>query len=150
LWPGESSGYPSIDESGTAPLQLNSDSPVTIGDTVYVVGNPEGLEGTFSQGIISGIRAQGESEILQITAPISSGSSGGPVLNRNGQVIGVAVGVWKVGQNLNGSAQESVTTRDLMGILIFENSDYTQRDERERLDQSSGVAGIPGLSARNR
>lgn len=72
------------------------------------------------------------------------------MLNRNGQVIGVAVGVWKVGQNLNGSAQESVTTRDLMGILIFENSDYTQRDERERLDQSSGVAGIPGLSARNR
>jgi S1-C subfamily serine protease len=69
-----------------------------IGDTVYVVGNPEGLEGTFSQGIISAFRG---SDYIQITAPISPGSSGGPVMNQRGDVIGVATLFIKEGQNLN-------------------------------------------------
>jgi hypothetical protein len=83
-------------------LQLDDPaSPVAVGDTVYVAGNPEGLEGTFSQGIVSGVRQQGESALMQITAPISPGSSGGPVLNQKGRVVGVAVATFKEGQNLN-------------------------------------------------
>ncbi len=69
-----------------------------IGDTVYVAGNPEGLEGTFSQGIISAFRG---TDYIQITAPISPGSSGGPVMNQRGDVIGVATLFSKEGQNLN-------------------------------------------------
>ncbi|HVS83949.1 MAG TPA: S1C family serine protease [Pyrinomonadaceae bacterium] len=72
--------------------------PVEIGDTVFAVGNPEGLEGTFSQGIVSALRG---TDYIQVTAPISHGSSGGPVLNKYGQVIGVAIGVIEEGQNLN-------------------------------------------------
>ena len=65
------------------------------------MGNPRGLEGTFSQGIISSIRKVETDKILQLTAPISPGSSGGPVLNSKGQVIGVSVATFRGGQNLN-------------------------------------------------
>ncbi len=67
----------------------NSDS-IEIGENVYAVGNPGGLEGTFSQGIISSIRGKNPNKWIQITAAISPGSSGGAVLNSKGEVIGIA------------------------------------------------------------
>lgn len=84
-----------------ASLPLGDSSEVAVGDEVYVVGNPQGLEGTFSQGIVSGVRKVGTDTLFQITAPISPGSSGGPVLNNHGNVIGVAVATLRGGQNLN-------------------------------------------------
>ena len=82
-------------------LTLGNSDTVQVGEPVYAVGNPQGLEGTFSQGIVSSIREVGTDELLQITAPISPGSSGGPVLNGNGRVIGVSVATFEGGQNLN-------------------------------------------------
>lgn len=82
-------------------LKLNADDSAAIGDEVFAVGNPKGLEGTFSQGIVSSIRKTGKFNLLQITASISSGSSGGAVLNDKGEVIGVAVGAIESGQSLN-------------------------------------------------
>ncbi len=82
-------------------LSLGDSSKVAVGDEVYAVGNPQGLEGTFSQGIVSSVRQVGPDTLLQITAPISPRSSGGPVLNGQGKVIGVAVATFKGGQNLN-------------------------------------------------
>src|SRR5262249_5861073 len=61
-----------------AQLPLGDDGQIGVGDTVYAVGNPRGLEGTFSQGIISGFRREASGRLIQITAPISPGSSGGP------------------------------------------------------------------------
>ena len=72
-----------------------------VGEDVYAIGNPQGLEGTFSKGIISSIREFNGHSIIQITAPISPGSSGGPLLNSIGEVIGVAFASFKSGQNLN-------------------------------------------------
>ena len=89
---------------GINPLNLGNSDAVQIGETVYVAGNPLGLEGTFSDGIISGRRdSAGKKERLQMTAPISPGSSGGPVLNRKGEVIGVSTSLYNplFGQNLN-------------------------------------------------
>jgi len=82
-------------------LTLGNSDLVEVGEPVYAVGNPHGLEGTFSQGIVSSVREVGSNRLLQITAPISPGSSGGPVLNQKGQVIGVAVATFSGGQNLN-------------------------------------------------
>ena len=86
-------------------LPLGDSDAVQVGQDVYAVGNPEGLLGTFSPGIISAIRPEGNSlvagKVLQITAPISPGSSGGPVLDSNAKVIGIAVGGHISGQNLN-------------------------------------------------
>lgn len=82
-------------------LSLGNSDTVQVGEPVYAVGNPQGLEGTFSQGIVSSIREVGTDKLLQITAPISPGSSGGPVLNAKGEVIGVSVATFRGGQNLN-------------------------------------------------
>ena len=73
----------------------------SIGEKIYAIGNPKGLAGTISDGIVSGIRDIGNNKLIQITAPISPGSSGGPVVNKNGEVIGVSVASFTAGQNLN-------------------------------------------------
>ena len=90
-----------ISASGTPTLPFGNSDTVQVGESVYAVGNPQGLEGTFSQGIVSSIREVGTDKLLQITAPISPGSSGGPVLNDRGEVIGVSVATFRGGQNLN-------------------------------------------------
>ena len=90
-----------ISVPGAQLISLGDSDTAQIGTPIYAVGNPRGLEGTFSQGIISGIRKVGTDKILQLTAPISPGSSGGPVLNNKGQVIGVSVATFRGGQNLN-------------------------------------------------
>jgi lipopolysaccharide biosynthesis regulator YciM len=82
------------------PLQLALDT-VSPGEQIFAIGNPEGLEKSISQGIISGLRKIRDRDLLQITSPISHGSSGGPILNAKGEVIGVAVGTFDDGQNLN-------------------------------------------------
>jgi hypothetical protein len=87
--------------SSAPALNLGPDAKPSVGDNVFVVGNPLGLEGTFSEGIVSGIRSIESDSILQMTAPISPGSSGGPVMNDSGIVIGVAEATFKNGQNLN-------------------------------------------------
>jgi hypothetical protein len=82
------------------PLSITEVLP-KIGDTVYVNGNPKGLTGTFSSGIVSAIRGESDNTRIQITAPISPGSSGSPVMNAKGEVIGVASSAVLNGQNLN-------------------------------------------------
>ncbi|MGB7203202.1 MAG: serine protease [Pyrinomonadaceae bacterium] len=81
------------------PLMLADPDKLGIGDDIYVGGSPRGLENTFSKGIISGIRAS--EGFLQIDAAISSGSSGGPVVDTSGNVVGVATASLVSGQNLN-------------------------------------------------
>ena len=72
------------------------------GESIVVIGNPYGLEGSVSNGIVSAVREiPGYGKIIQITAPISPGSSGSPVVNMRGQVIGVATLQAAEGQSLN-------------------------------------------------
>lgn len=84
-----------------------------VGDDIYVIGNPLGLEATFSTGIVSAERLWDGVQMLQITAPISSGSSGGPIVNREGQVIGVSTAGMDEGQNLN----FAVPAKHVQGLL---------------------------------
>ena len=72
-----------------------------VGSKIYAIGNPRGLEGTISDGILSGKRDNEGIEYLQITAPINPGNSGGPVLNDKGEAIGVATFTFRNSQNLN-------------------------------------------------
>ena len=86
---------------GAKSLTLSKSLPKQ-GEKVVVVGSPMGLELTVSDGIVSAIRdIPGIAKMLQITAPISPGSSGSPVLNLTGQVVGVVTSYLAEGQNLN-------------------------------------------------
>jgi serine protease Do len=93
----------SVPSGSASPLQLGDDSIIKVGDTVYAIGNPEGYEGTFSVGIISALHKNDDNsnDEIQITAPISSGSSGGPLLDVNGKVIGIVYRGNTQGQNIN-------------------------------------------------
>jgi S1-C subfamily serine protease len=82
-------------------LSYGKSTELKIGEKVYVAGNPRGFEGTFSDGLLSNRFKSDGIANLQITAPISSGSSGGPLLNANGDVVGVVTASIKKGQNMN-------------------------------------------------
>jgi S1-C subfamily serine protease/Tfp pilus assembly protein PilF len=83
------------------PLSLSKTIP-EVGERIIVYGSPLGLENTVSDGIVSAIRDIPDfGKVIQITAPISPGSSGSPVLNMQGEVIGVASYQLIEGQNLN-------------------------------------------------
>jgi hypothetical protein len=82
-------------------LSINKYS-VKEGEPIFVIGNPFGLENSISEGIVSSIRDFTEfGRIIQITAPISAGSSGSPLLNRKGEAIGIIKFTYTEGQNLN-------------------------------------------------
>jgi hypothetical protein len=84
---------------------------VTIGDPealktgarVYAIGNPRGLEQTISDGLLSGVRRSedGSFMALQVTVPISPGSSGGGLFDAYGRLVGITTFQLKEGQNLN-------------------------------------------------
>ena len=93
-----------IDTKNALPtLRLGDSDKVSAGEHVVAIGNPLGvLDYTVSDGLISSVRAVTPLlTVLQISAPISRGSSGGPLFNDVGEVIGVATMVSREGQNLN-------------------------------------------------
>jgi tetratricopeptide (TPR) repeat protein len=83
-------------------LRLADDALPAIGAKVYAVGSPEGLTNTLSEGLVSGVRTlQRGGARIQTSAPISHGSSGGPLLGADGAVLGVTCASIVSGQNLN-------------------------------------------------
>lgn len=87
---------------GVMPLVLGDSDEMKQGDKVFAVGYPLGLSHTMSDGIISSrYEDENGTDMLQITAPISSGNSGGALLNEKGEVVGVVTASYTDGQNLN-------------------------------------------------
>lgn len=100
-------------EADLAVLRLDSSLPgmllpfadsdlLSQGDTIYAVGYPLGLANTISNGIVSARYTDWYGvDLIQITAPISHGNSGGPLLDEHGHVVGVICAYYEGGQNLN-------------------------------------------------
>lgn len=88
-----------INDNSIPPLSLATTERAKIGDEVYVASNPKGLEGSVTKGIVSSVR--GNVGLLQIDAAISSGSSGGAVINGRAEVVGIVKSSLIDGQNLN-------------------------------------------------
>jgi len=86
---------------GLPHVTLGSSRDLAVGDKVVAIGSPQGLENTVSDGILSAVREYKSTRYLQITAPVSAGSSGGPVLNAIGKTVGIATFQFEEGQNLN-------------------------------------------------
>ncbi len=83
-------------------LELGRSSTIRTGERVIAVGSPEGFLNTVSDGLYNGLRELDDGmDWILTTAPISSGSSGGPLLNMDGSVIGITTASIEEGQNLN-------------------------------------------------
>ena len=90
-----------VETGAVKPVTLGNSDEAYVGEPITVISNPGGLEQTVSNGLLSGIRDFNGRKLLQISAPISPGSSGAPVFNERGEVIGVVVAYLPFGQNLN-------------------------------------------------
>ncbi len=82
-------------------LELSTTTAIRPGMQVYAFGSPYGLEGTITPGLASAYRELEGKTYIQISAPISPGSSGGPVTDGRGMVIGVTVAALEVAQSIN-------------------------------------------------
>jgi putative serine protease PepD len=81
----------SVPASTLHPLTLGSSASVKVGDSVYAIGSPFGLSGSLTEGIVSNLNQNGPtgSRLIQTDAAINPGNSGGPLVNAQGQVIGI-------------------------------------------------------------
>lgn len=109
-------------------IDICKDKPLK-GSKVYNIGSPLGLESTVSEGIVSSFREDEHGDIVQITAPISPGSSGSPIMNEKGEVFAVATFKRVGGENVNFGV--IISDEILKGIttneLLSNNSKLTSK-----------------------
>ena len=127
-----------VPAASAVPLPLVSTAPQE-GESIVVVGNPFGLEGSVSNGIVSAVREiPGYGKIIQITAPISPGSSGSPVVNMRGQVIGVATLQAAEGQSLN----FAVPAARIAGLKIGELQTFSSLNAESQKNKRAAAQAL--------
>lgn len=84
-----------------APVRRGTVKQVRVGQTVFAIGTPHDLERTLSQGLVSALRETPDGTLIQTSASISPGSSGGGLFDNEGRLIGITTFQHKQGQNLN-------------------------------------------------
>jgi trypsin-like peptidase len=129
-------------------LKLGRSQDVEVGETVYSLSNPLGVfRNTLSQGIVSGIRPGDGYKYFQISAPISHGSSGGPIFNSKGEVIGIAVATIEEGQNLNFAVPIDYARGMVLSMGSAKSLASIYEPEPEKPVQSATTAGGPPASS---
>lgn len=100
-----------------SPVHLYSGEKLVRGQKVVAIGSPLGLFNTVSDGIIAGFRNIGDKSMVQFTAPISDGNSGGALLNLYGELIGIVTASFDDGQNLNLAVDYETVRSFLRGFI---------------------------------
>ena len=131
-------------------LALGDSARLQVGEEVVVIGNPLSLESTVSNGIVSAVRTVEErgGEFLQITAPISPGSSGGPLFNMAGEVVGITSAGIKGGENLNFAIPIDDVKPMISGVSKMRTGVGTLPDEAEP-DEAEPVTAAPTQGQRS-
>ena len=150
LWAKKATGFDLDNDLVLLEVETTARKPVSVGDSdraqvgeqIVVVGNPEGLEQTVSNGLLSGIREVEGRKLFQISAPISEGSSGSPVFNTRGEVIGVVVSTLQSGQNLNFAVPINYA-RPLLGETKEEEISALPRQNRGEAQLGNGMPAAP-------
>ena len=131
-----------------------SGAELQIGEKVFAIGSPLGLENTISEGIISGKRDQNGVLFLQTTAPISKGSSGGGLFNAMGHLVGITTFKLVGGENLNfavdaGLAQKIASAWMAAGFLRVVAEGHFSAPERAIINSDSLIKWIVMRSLKN-
>ncbi len=131
-------------------LTLGNSDRIEVGEEVVAIGSPLGLELSVSNGIVSGVRSDEElgGKFVQVTAPISNGSSGGPLFNMDGEVIGVTSMFIEGGENLN-FAIPSNDLKRLIGVHVGKFQELGGRDKEMEVDNisSAQLQNLPNEAA---
>ena len=107
-----------VDLQNSTPLLKISSTLPRRGEIVIAIGTPRGLSGSVSSGIVSALRQTNNNILVQFTAPISHGSSGGALISLNGEVIGVTSGNWpEENQNLNFAVASTILRQFLSSAI---------------------------------
>jgi hypothetical protein len=127
------------------PLTLGDSDRVQVGEEVVAIGNPLSLESTVSNGIVSAVRTVEDQggKFLQITAPISPGSSGGPLFNMAGEVVGITTMYLKGGENLNFAIPINDAKR-LLGVSSTKLSSLPNEPEPQEAQKHDSDAPSSG------
>jgi tetratricopeptide (TPR) repeat protein len=127
-----------LPEDKSRPLPLATALPEE-GEPIFLIGNPLRLEGSISNGIVSAIReVPALGRIIQITAPVSHGNSGSPLLNMRGQVIGIVTVKVTNGQNINLALGASRIAALARGQLVA----FDQMGSKGRATQPEALADL--------
>jgi S1-C subfamily serine protease len=147
-WPNLDLALVEAKDLRAIPLSFSPQRQLAAGDDIFVAGNPEGLEGTFTRGIISSIRLQGG--LLQIDAPVSPGSSGGPVVDVYGRVVGITVSTFTEGQNLNFAIPAASLVTPLARMQqMFAGLKQKNAATPVSINSSTRVPSVPSASPTN-
>jgi V8-like Glu-specific endopeptidase len=122
-------------------IPLGNSNNVQLGDEVLLVGTPQGLEQTVSNGMISGIRIDNGVRVLQTSAAASPGSSGGPLLNRNGDAVGVMAFKLVNGENLNFAIPINYVRGKLDTLTLSKPKTFEPLKAKSEQHQGVWVAG---------
>jgi S1-C subfamily serine protease len=113
-------------EEEFVPLEIVSSSSLQVGDPVMVVGTPYGLSGSMSTGFVSALGRTLSAEttggyvipnVIQTTAPLNPGNSGGPVLNYQGQVVGIATAIVEDSQGVGFAIPSNTILREIEDLI---------------------------------
>lgn len=129
-----------IEKADLLALTLGDRNQVEVGERVVVIGNPLGLEATVSDGLVSASRTMDDgSQVFQISAPISPGSSGGPIINEHGQVIAVATFLLRGGQNLNFGMSSEYLAPMLKRRQVLSPAKFAAKTSEYRVERTSEI-----------
>lgn len=112
-----------VSEDEFNPLEIVSSSTLRVGDSVIVVGTPYGLEGSMSSGIVSALNRTLVTEnysignVIQTTAPLNPGNSGGPLLNYQGQVVGIVTAIAQESQGIGFAIPSDTILENIEAII---------------------------------
>lgn len=135
-----------IDAKDLPVLTLGDSEAVHAGDPIVAIGHPLGLEDTVSNGLISAVRKLEKVTILQISAPIAPGSSGGPIFNDNGEVVGVSTAVLVGGQNLNFGLPSNYLRALLASPAPMSMADFAAETSEPARPEATVARNIPRVS----
>jgi Trypsin-like peptidase domain len=148
-------------------LALGDSARIQVGEEVVAIGSPLSLESTVSNGIVSGIRTEAipasgslldqvtaperKRELVQITAPISHGSSGGPLFNMEGEVVGITTAAIVAGENLNfavpiNDVKQLLAVPASHALLAFPNEAENETDEHASAAQDPIILDEDGAT----
>ncbi|MGQ9478839.1 MAG: trypsin-like peptidase domain-containing protein [Thermoproteota archaeon] len=137
------------------PLTVVSSSTLRVGDPVVAIGNPYGLSGSMSSGIISALGRTITEDItkgypiancIQTTAPINPGNSGGPLLNLRGEVIGITTAIVSESQGVGFAIPSNTILREIEQLVTKGTYDQHPWIGVEGMDMTYDIASAIGVN----